>query len=94
MQDRKGERVVIAGEGKSQYLHLALPLHYVYYYLIIIGALCIFKNILFIYLAPQDLSCGMQDLVPQPGIEPGPPALGAQSLSHWTTREVPCHVYS
>ena len=34
-------------------------------------------------------SCGMWDLVPWPGIEPGPPALGAQSLSHWTTREVP-----
>ena len=25
----------------------------------------------------------------RPGIEPGPPALGAWSLSHWTTREVP-----
>ena len=23
------------------------------------------------------------------GSEPGPPALGAQSLNHWTTREVP-----
>ena len=32
----------------------------------------------------------MWDLVPRPGIEPGPPALGAQSLTHWTTREVPC----
>ena len=31
----------------------------------------------------------MWDLVPWPGIEPGSPALGAQSLSHWTTREVP-----
>ena len=31
----------------------------------------------------------MWDLVPRPGIEPGHPALGAQSLSHWTTREVP-----
>ena len=31
----------------------------------------------------------MWDLVPQPGIEPGPPALGAQSLSHRTVREVP-----
>ena len=31
----------------------------------------------------------MRDLVPRPGIEPGPPALGAQSLTHWTTREVP-----
>ena len=37
----------------------------------------------------QDLSLGacMQDLVPQPGIEPQPPAL-ALSLTHWTTREV------
>ena len=31
----------------------------------------------------------MWDLVPQPGIEPGPPALGAQSLTHWATWEVP-----
>ena len=34
-------------------------------------------------------SCSMRDLVPWPGTEPGPPALGAWSLSHWTTREVP-----
>ena len=33
-------------------------------------------------------SCGMWDLVSRPGIEPRHPALGAQSLSHWTTREV------
>ena len=31
----------------------------------------------------------MWDLVPRPGIEPGPPALGVWSLTHWTTREVP-----
>ena len=30
----------------------------------------------------------MWDLVPWPGIEPGSPALGDQSLSHWTSREV------
>ena len=34
-------------------------------------------------------SCSMQDLVLWPGLEPRPPALGAWSLSHWTTREVP-----
>ena len=34
------------------------------------------------------LSCGMWGLVPGPGIELGRPALGAWSLSHWTTREV------
>ena len=32
---------------------------------------------------------GMWDLVPCPGIEPGHLALGAGSLSHWITREVP-----
>ena len=36
----------------------------------------------------QDLSCDMWDLVPWPGMKPRPPALGAWSLSHWTTREV------
>ena len=36
----------------------------------------------------RTLSCGMWDLVPWPGIEPRHPALGAWSLSHWTTREV------
>ena len=30
---------------------------------------------------------GMRDL-PRPGIEPRSPALGAQSLTHWTAREV------
>ena len=33
------------------------------------------------------MACGI--LVPQPGIEPVPPAVEAQSLKHWTTREVP-----
>ena len=54
-----------------------------------------FKKI-FIYLAVrslscsmQTLSCGMRDPVSWPGIEPGPPALAARSLSHWSTREVP-----
>ena len=31
----------------------------------------------------------MWDLVPRPGIEPGPSALGAQSFSYWTTSGVP-----
>ena len=32
------------------------------------------------------LSCGMRDLVPWPGIHPGPPALGSWNLSHWIMR--------
>ena len=62
---------------------------------LLFGSILFFKTI-FIYVAAADfsascriLSCGMQDLVPWPGFEPGPPALGAQSPSHWTTREVP-----
>ena len=41
-----------------------------------------------IYLAVPGFNCGICDLVPPPGIEPRPPALGAQTLSHWTEREV------
>ena len=32
-------------------------------------------------------------LVPQPGIEPVPPAVEVQSLNHWTTREVPHYCF-
>ena len=57
-----------------------------------------FKNIyVFIWLSLVkviacsifDLSCSMWDLVPRPGIEPGSPALGVCTLSHWTNRESP-----
>ena len=37
-------------------------------------------------LAVLGLSCSLQDLVLWLRIKPVPPALGAQSLSHWTTR--------
>ena len=33
------------------------------------------------------MACGI--LVPWPGIKPVPPAMEAQSLNHWTDREVP-----
>ena len=53
-------------------------------------------------LAEPGLSCGIWDPVPQPGMEPEPLALGAQSPRHWTTKEVPttlvlqpqCHYHS
>ena len=48
-----------------------------------------FYLFLFIYLAALGLCCGMWDLIPQPGIEPRPPALAVWSLSHWISREVP-----
>ena len=43
----------------------------------------------FLVAACGIFSCGMWDLVPWPGIKPEPPTLGLQSLSHWTTTEVP-----
>ena len=43
--------------------------------------------------ALEFFSCGLWDLVSWPGLEPRPPALGVQSLSHWTTREVPVLFY-
>ena len=50
-----------------------------------------FKKYLFIYfwLHWVFAAARVWDLVPRPGIEPRPPALGAWSLNHWTTREVP-----
>ena len=39
------------------------------------------------------LSCILWALVLWPGIEPGPPALGAWGLSYWTTREVPVMLF-
>ena len=40
-------------------------------------------------MACERLSLGMWDLVPSPGIELRPPALGVWGLSHWTTRRDP-----
>ena len=48
----------------------------------------LFLKYLFIWLC-QMFSYGMQELVPWPGMEPRPPALGAQNLSHWTIRDIP-----
>ena len=40
------------------------------------------------YLAVPSLGWDMLDLVPWLGIKPRSPALGAQKISHWTTRKV------
>ena len=52
---------------------------------------CLHSN-LFAYLfslTALSFNCGIRDLVPLPGMEASPPALGAQSLSHWATWDVP-----
>ena len=71
-------------------------------YLVVLGLSCGTQDLgpslqhagSFFSCSMKTLSCGMWSLVPWPGIEPGLPALGAQSLSHWTTKEVPgCSVF-
>ena len=42
-----------------------------------------------LHCSMQTLSWGIWDLISRLGFELGLPALGAWSLSHWTTREVP-----
>ena len=44
---------------------------------------CLFNFIFW----PYHMACGI--LIPWPGMEPSPPALEAQSLNQWITREVP-----
>ena len=41
----------------------------------------------FYFFGPHSKASGI--LTPQPEIEPAPPAVEAQSLNHWTTRDVP-----
>ena len=53
------------------------------------GCSWIFLKYLFISLAVSGLSCYMGNLIPSLRMEPGPPTLGKQTPSHWTTREVP-----
>ena len=51
---------------------------------------CIFKIFIYLFwLCWVLVAACMRDLVPQPGVEPGPLALGVRSLTHWTTREAP-----
>ena len=48
---------------------------------------CGFLFVCFLTFWPHHVARGI--LVPGPGIKLMPPALEAQSLNHWTTREVP-----
>ena len=45
------------------------------------------RALIFFFFFFGRTACGI--LVPRPGIEPAPPAVEAQSLNRWTTREFP-----
>ena len=49
-------------------------------------------HLLYFIFWPHHATCGI--LVSPSGIEPTPPALEAWHLTHWTTREVPCLLFS
>ena len=68
----------------SPYLFKNIYLYsFIWLYLVLVVVHGVFSRCL------HTLSFGMWDLVPWPGIEPGPPTLGAQSLRHCTPKEVP-----
>ena len=67
------------------YIHIYTCILYIYMCVYIYIYTHIHTYIYKFILAALGLSDSMWDLG---GIEPGPPALRAQSLSHWTTREV------
>ena len=60
-----------------------------FYYLFIFNFIYLFIYFYFIYLYFGPCLAAYGILVPWPGIEPMPSALRAQSLNHWTDREVP-----
>ena len=67
--------------------HLSMPLfiHFLYLFILaVLGLGCGMQDI---------FSCGMWDPFPWPEIKPRTPTLGAQSLSQWTTREVPSFTF-
>ena len=47
------------------------------------------QDLFFFYFSIWTLGYCIWDLVAEPGIKPGAPALGAWSLSHWATRKNP-----
>ena len=62
-----------------------IPIHLLFKYLFYLFFIWLRQVLV---MACGIFSCGMQDLVPQPETDPRVPAWGAQSLSHWATREV------
>ena len=63
-------------------LHKAKALVLFVFVFLLFGFVCLFG----VFLVTL---CSLWNLVPPPGIEPRPSAVRAQSLIHWTSREIP-----
>ena len=85
--DRGAWRAAVPGVTKSRTRLRPLSMHAAPW--VLVGACGGFINICGIWT----LNRGTRDLVPPPGVEPRPPALGAWSLSQWAPREVPWDFY-
>ena len=107
-KDHRFIKLSLHGSANLQYCPLSMPccgiwaIHFgtVFLWFLIYLIYWVF-NKYFIYLAALGLSFGipilswgMWDLVPWLGIEPRSPALGAWTLNHWTSEEVPIMLYS
>ena len=86
-------KVKLTSTSLTRISHIVLFFH-IYLFLFVLGLSCgvagssvFIAAFRFFSCDMWILSCGMWGLVPQSGMEPGPPALGARSLSHWTTRK-------
>ena len=49
----------------------------------------LFKKYIYLFGSAGSYLWHVGPYLPQQGLNPGPPTLGAWNLSHWTTREVP-----
>ena len=68
------------------YLFLFLMAYYCIHLLQFIHSYFLFLFFVCLLFWPRRAECGI--LIPQPGIEPMPPALGAQSLNHWKSLSI------
>ena len=71
----------------DMYPEVGLLDHMVILFVIFWGISILFLFYFYLFIWPCHAACRI--LVPRPGIKPGPPAVEAQSLNHWTAREVP-----
>ena len=74
-------------QGWKMRLYIKCLTHCRYFNVAIIQNWASFYNFSYFFFWLWWVACRI--LAPQPGMEPGLPALGMQSFSHWTTREVP-----
>ena len=84
----------LRSEGKEEQqdpigLFLLKIYFYLFIYLAASGLTCSMQGSSIFLASCRVFSCSMWNLGPWPGTRLGPPHLGAWSLSHWTTRQVP-----